>query len=89
MNGPQVQLLVLPSPPPSCSSVRRVEAHFGTGIASLFLFEQSLIWLNVWLALLWGFFVNLPWGINPPREWYSMDASFKGFAGLKGMEYSW
>ena len=69
--------------------MRRVEAHFGTGIASLFAFEQNIIWLNFWMALLWGAFVNIPWAVNRPQRFIDTDVKYKGIVGLDGMETSW
>ena len=74
---------------PFRSSMRRVEAHFGTGIASLFAFEQNIIWLNFWMALLWGAFVNIPWAVNRPQRFIDTDVKYKGIVGLDGMETSW
>ena len=74
---------------PFARGVRRVEAHFGTGIASLFQFEQSVIWLNFWMSLLWVAFVNIPWGVNPPASFRSANVQYKGLLGLGGMETSW
>ncbi|XP_069122476.1 transmembrane channel-like protein 3 [Argopecten irradians] len=40
--------------------VKTIESHFGTVVASYFLFLRWLIWINVWLMLLQVCFVILP-----------------------------
>lgn len=74
---------------PFRSSIRKVESRFGTGIASLFHFEMTMIYLNLMAFLLWFGLICVPWFLQQPAAWKNSSHNYKGFVGLTGMESSW
>ncbi|KAJ8251466.1 hypothetical protein GJAV_G00221650 [Gymnothorax javanicus] len=67
-------------------TLKTIGGRFGTGVLSYFLFLKTLLFFNVFLFLVYGFFLVLPQAVNPPPPGPA-GVSFTGLELLTGGGY--